>query len=38
MKLGATDMRKEINGVGLLVHEQMKLSPVELVRFVFCNG
>ena len=35
---GATDMRKQINGLALLVQEQMQLSPFELGLFVFCNG
>ena len=35
---GATDMRKQISGLALLVQEQMKLSPFELGLFVFCNG
>ena len=35
---GATDMRKQINGLVLLVQEQMQLSPFEAALFVFCNG
>ena len=35
---GSTDMRKQINGLALLVQEQMELSPFELALFVFCNG
>ena len=27
---GATDVRKQINGLALLVQEQMELSPFEL--------
>ena len=35
---GATDLRKQINGLVLLVQEQMELSPFEASLFVFCNG
>ncbi len=35
---GATDMRKQINGLILLVQEQMQLSPFEAALFVFCNA
>ena len=35
---GATDMRKQINGLVLLVQEQMQLSPFEPALFVFCNA
>ena len=35
---GATDMRKQINGLVLLVQEQMQISPFEAALFVFCNG
>ena len=34
---GATDMRKQINGLVLLVQEQMQLSPFEAALFVFCR-
>ena len=34
---GATDMRKQINGLALLVQEQMELNPFEAALFVFCN-
>ena len=34
---GATDLRKQINGLVLLVQEQMQLSPFEAALFVFCN-
>ncbi len=34
---GATDMRKQINGLALIVEEQMKMSPFELTLYVFCN-
>ena len=35
---GATDMRKQINGLALIVQEQMQLSPFDPALFVFCNG
>ena len=35
---GATDLRKQINGLVLLVQEQMQLSPFEAALFVFCNA
>ena len=35
---GATDMRKQINGLVLVVQEQMQLSPFETALFVFCNA
>ena len=31
VRLGATDMRKQINGLVLLVQEEMKTSPFETV-------
>ena len=34
---GATDLRKQINGLVLLVQEQMRLSPFAASLFVFCN-
>ena len=34
---GATDMRKQINGLVLLVQEQMEMNPFEPALFVFCN-
>ena len=36
-RAGATDMRKQINGLALLVQEQMELNPFEAALFVFCN-
>ena len=33
---GATDMRKQINGLALIVEEK-KMSPFELALNVFCN-
>lgn len=35
--LGATDMRKSINGLSLLVSEYFDLSPFSGHLFVFCN-
>ncbi len=35
---GATDMRKQINGLVLVVQEQMQLSPFETALFLFCNA
>ena len=35
---GATDMRKQINGLVLLVQEEMRTSPFETALFVFCNA
>ena len=35
---GATDMRKQINGLVLVVQEQMQLSPFKTALFVFCNA
>ena len=37
VRAGATDMRKQINGLALLVQEQMELNPFEAALFVFCN-
>lgn len=35
---GATDLRKQINGLVLLMQEQMRLNPFEASLCVFCNG
>ena len=35
---GATDMRKQINGLALIVQEQMEMDPFQDALFVFCNG
>jgi len=35
--LGATDMRKSINGLSLLVEEQFELNLFSGSYFVFCN-
>jgi transposase len=34
---GATDMRKEINGLAISVELSFKLDPFEEALFVFCN-
>ena len=34
---GATDMRKSINGLALIVSEVMELAPFSESLFVFCN-
>jgi len=34
---GATDMRKAINGLSLLVQTQLELDPLSGHLFVFCN-
>lgn len=34
---GATDMRKAINGLSLLVADQMELDPMSGQLFCFCN-
>jgi len=37
LALGATDMRKSINGLSLLVSEYLELDPFSGSMFVFCN-
>ena len=37
LALGATDMRKSINGLSILVSKQMDLDPFSGHLFVFCN-
>jgi transposase len=37
LALGATDMRKSINGLSILVQENMNLDPFSGHLFVFCN-
>ena len=34
---GATDMRKSINGLALLVSDQLELNPLSGHLFAFCN-
>lgn len=35
--LGSTDMRKSVNGLSILVSEEVKLDPFSGHLFVFCN-
>lgn len=35
--LGATDLRKSINGLAIIVQETFKLDPFSKKLFVFCN-
>ncbi len=37
LALGVTDMRKAINGLSIIVSEQMKLDTFSGNLFVFCN-
>lgn len=37
LALGATDMRKSINGLSLLVEAHFELSPLSGHLFAFCN-
>ncbi|MBU0544222.1 MAG: IS66 family insertion sequence element accessory protein TnpB [Proteobacteria bacterium] len=37
LAIGGTDMRKAINGLSILVEEQMALSPFNGHLFGFCN-
>lgn len=37
LSLGVTDMRKAINGLSLIVEQQMELSLFSGYLFVFCN-
>lgn len=37
LALGSTDMRKSINGLTILVSEQLELDPFSGHLFVFCN-
>lgn len=34
---GVTDMRKAINGLSIIVAEQMQLDPLSGALFLFCN-
>lgn len=34
---GRTDMRKQINGLSVLVQEEMELDPFSTSVFLFCN-
>jgi len=35
---GPTDMRKQINGLALVVEQQMEVSPFQPALFLFCNA
>jgi len=37
VKPGATDMRKQINGLSMLVAEQLAMDPLDGSLFLFCN-
>ena len=37
LALGSTDMRKSINGLSIMVSEQLELNPFSGHLFVFCN-
>lgn len=37
LKPGTTDLRKAINGLTLLIQNQMHLSPFSKCLFLFCN-
>ena len=37
LSLGVTDMRKAINGLSMIVEQQMELDPFTGHLFVFCN-
>lgn len=37
VKPGATDMRKQINGLSMLVAEQLGMDPLDGSLFLFCN-
>ena len=36
-KPGSTDMRKQINGLSILVEEDLEMDPLECNLFIFCN-
>lgn len=37
LAIGATDLKKSINGLAAIVQEQFKLNPFSSCLFVFCN-
>ena len=37
LAVGSTDMRKAINGLSILVEDQLELNPFSGHLFVFCN-
>ena len=38
VRSGPTDMRKQINGLALIVEQQMEANVFEPSLFLFCNG
>ena len=37
VRAGKTDMRKQINGLSILVQDELKLDPFSGALFLFCN-
>jgi len=37
IRVGKTDMRKQINGLSILVQDELELNPFEKNLFIFCN-
>jgi transposase len=37
MACGATDLRRSITGLSLIVQTELKLNPFDKALFVFCN-
>ena len=37
VKPGSTDFRKQINGLSIIVQEQMQLNPLDNNLYIFCN-
>ncbi len=37
VRIGKTDMRKQINGLSILVQDEFELNPFDKSLFVFCN-
>ena len=37
VKPGATDMRKQINGLSIIVAEELAMDPLDGSLFLFCN-
>ena len=37
VRIGKTDMRKQINGLSIMVQDEFELNPFENSLFVFCN-
>jgi len=38
VKPGKTDFRKQINGLSIIVEEELRLDPFSGALFLFCNG